>query len=152
MWEENKGPRPSLGIPQQMLRGTKSMHGLGTGAALQGAADLLPWHIQCQRSQLVPHQEVLKMALKFHPRNTTKCLFSLESEERHKAELFKVACFASKYIFLFKLVFSFVLSWYQFSKGALTLAPYLRFSDVYSAQWYPSGGYSTLRFFLFLCP
>lgn len=84
----------------------------------------------CQHSQLVPHQEVLKMAPKFHPRNTRKCLFSLESEECHKAELFKVAFFASKYILLFKLVFSFILRRYQSSKGVLTLGPYLRFSEI----------------------
>lgn len=160
MWEESKGLPQSLfwfartsslcalaffGNITPDVNKDRSTHGLGTGAALQETEILPPLHI-CLHSHFVPRQEILKMSPKSYPRNTRNYLFRLESEGCHKAELFKVAGFASKYIFLLKLFFSFYLKEIPIPKWCLNSGA------IFQIQWHPSDVYSTLGFFLFVWP
>lgn len=78
-----------------------------TGLQCRSSQDCFPPLHVGLHSRFVPHQEVLKMSSKPHPRNAREYLFSMESGGCNKTELF----FASKPV-LIKII-SFVLRRYH---------------------------------------
>lgn len=159
MWEENKGLPQSVswfadtsllcavaffGNITPDVNRDKSIHGLGTSAALQESAGFPLLHVFLH-SYCVPNQEILKVPPKSHPKNTRKYLFSLESEGCHKAELFKVAFFASEY-FNYLFLKLFYLKEIPIPKRCLNSG------TIFKVQWLPSDVYSTLGFLIFVCP